>query len=441
MSTDNKKQTLRLINSDCVAAMEAMPEGSIDAVICDPPYGISFMSSAWDRNEGCIAFSPDFWNAAYRVLTPGGIVKAFSGTRSYHRQAAAMYKAGFEELPMDSWAYGCLSDDSEIMVQTPDGQNCVGWKLGVDLVPGDCIRVWDPATLSFGWHVLSADEIRLYDYDSDVSGNMVVLSIEDYKLGHLPWQILTPNHRVYHMVKDVLTITEAKDLPVYQNGTACYIDVLRDEVYLTNGGTDRQMLTEECWRSPEGMPYKGKVWCVTVPTGAFVARRTIGTGVDGEYLTFVSHNSGFPKSLNVSKNLLKQMWRARESAALDGLVKLGFSTPAWAAPSVQPDPSNKQHTVTIDGAPVTVQQTPSGTFIKPDYIKPEMKQVPFSGNALMRHGGDNTRPWMEEALKNGFHEQIDYSTSVCPEADLWAGWGTAAKPAWEPILIGRKPVL
>jgi len=39
--------------------------------------------------------------------------------------------------------------------------------------------------------------------------------------------------------------------------------------------------------------YKGKMWCVEVPTGAFVARR------NGKI--FITGNSGFPKSLNVGK--------------------------------------------------------------------------------------------------------------------------------------------
>lgn len=66
------------------------------------------------------------------------------------------------------------------------------------------------------------------------------------------------------------------------------------------------------------------------------------------------------------------------------------------------------------------------------------KRVPFTGNALMRTGGQNTRPWMEEALKKGYHE-LPGDEPESPEAKLWDGWGTAHKPAWEPVLVGRKP--
>lgn len=43
---------------------------------------------------------------AYRVLRPGGIIKAFSGTRTFHRLALAMEQAGFDLLPMETWNYG-----------------------------------------------------------------------------------------------------------------------------------------------------------------------------------------------------------------------------------------------------------------------------------------------------------------------------------------------
>ena len=32
------------------------------------------------------------------------------------------------------------------------------------------------------------------------------------------------------------------------------------------------------------------------------------------------------------------------------------------------------------------------------------------------------------------------TASATPEAAQWAGWGTALKPAWEPIIVARKPL-
>ena len=42
----------------------------------------------------------------HRVLKPGGVIKAFSGSRTYHRLAAAMADAGFIEIGLEAWTYG-----------------------------------------------------------------------------------------------------------------------------------------------------------------------------------------------------------------------------------------------------------------------------------------------------------------------------------------------
>lgn len=41
-------QLLTLRHGDCVARMAEMPEGNIDAIVCDPPYGLEFQGKAWD---------------------------------------------------------------------------------------------------------------------------------------------------------------------------------------------------------------------------------------------------------------------------------------------------------------------------------------------------------------------------------------------------------
>lgn len=52
-------------------------------------------------------------------------------------------------------------------------------------------------------------------------------------------------------------------------------------------------------------------------------------------------------------------------------------------------------------------------------------------------GGD--RPWMTAAREKGFHEAIS-DEAISDEAVEWQGWGTALKPAYEPICLARKPI-
>ena len=43
---------------------------------------------------------------AFRVLRPGGVIKAFGGTRTFHRLVGAMIDAGFVEIGVEAWTYG-----------------------------------------------------------------------------------------------------------------------------------------------------------------------------------------------------------------------------------------------------------------------------------------------------------------------------------------------
>jgi site-specific DNA-methyltransferase (adenine-specific) len=53
-------------------------------------------------------------------------------------------------------------------------------------------------------------------------------------------------------------------------------------------------------------------------------------------------------------------------------------------------------------------------------------------------GKADTRPWIEKSREIGYHE-VDGNTPATPEAEKWSGWGTALKPALEPITMARKP--
>jgi DNA modification methylase len=93
-----------LRHGDCVELMRAMPENSVDSIVTDPPYELSFMGKTWDGAG--IAYSLDMWREAFRVLKPGGHLLAFGGTRTYHRMACAIEDAGFEIRDSIHWVYG-----------------------------------------------------------------------------------------------------------------------------------------------------------------------------------------------------------------------------------------------------------------------------------------------------------------------------------------------
>jgi site-specific DNA-methyltransferase (adenine-specific) len=94
--------TWRVDHGDCLDLLRAMPDASVDAVVTDPPYGLSFMGKKWDYDVPAV----EVWAECLRVLKPGGHLLAFAGTRTQHRMAVRIEDAGFEIRDMIAWVYG-----------------------------------------------------------------------------------------------------------------------------------------------------------------------------------------------------------------------------------------------------------------------------------------------------------------------------------------------
>jgi DNA modification methylase len=140
--------TARVLVGDCREVLSTMEANSIDACVCDPPYGLEFMGKEWDRlvdpqyqkfgemssgnilhdtpafgirhrnhdekNVGRLteerramqAWHETWAREVYRVLKPGAHLLAFSGTRTSHRMVCAIEDAGFEIRDCLMWLYG-----------------------------------------------------------------------------------------------------------------------------------------------------------------------------------------------------------------------------------------------------------------------------------------------------------------------------------------------
>lgn len=134
-----------VLNADCLEAMRSMEDCTFDAVVTDPPYGLSFMGAEWD-SFGTDTRQPGdehYWvpdnpfgrasvrygwnqdkaklalsNAAFqdimthifsevlRVSKPGAHLLCFGGTRTFHRMACAIEDAGWEIRDCIMWVYG-----------------------------------------------------------------------------------------------------------------------------------------------------------------------------------------------------------------------------------------------------------------------------------------------------------------------------------------------
>ena len=93
---------MQILNGNNLDLLKTLPDNSVDSVVTDPPYGLSFMNKKWDYDVPSV----EFWKEAYRVLKHGGHVLSFGGTRTYHRMVVNMEDAGFEIRDQIMWLYG-----------------------------------------------------------------------------------------------------------------------------------------------------------------------------------------------------------------------------------------------------------------------------------------------------------------------------------------------
>ena len=95
-------EQIRLFNEDCLVSIKELPDNSVDSIVTDPPYGLSFMNKKWDYDVP----STEIWEECLRVLRPGGHLLSFAGSRTYHRMAVRIEDAGFEIRDQIMWIYG-----------------------------------------------------------------------------------------------------------------------------------------------------------------------------------------------------------------------------------------------------------------------------------------------------------------------------------------------
>lgn len=82
--------------------LKTIPDNSVDSIVTDPPYGISFMGKKWDYQVP----SREIFSEILRVLKPGGHMLCACGTRTQHRMAVNIEDAGFEIRDVVTWLYG-----------------------------------------------------------------------------------------------------------------------------------------------------------------------------------------------------------------------------------------------------------------------------------------------------------------------------------------------
>lgn len=100
----------KAVEGDCLDALKAIPDNSIDALCTDPPGGISFMGKKWDHDKGgrkqWIAYMAERFAECLRVMKPGAYGLVWAIPRTSHWTGTALEDAGFEVRDVVSHLFG-----------------------------------------------------------------------------------------------------------------------------------------------------------------------------------------------------------------------------------------------------------------------------------------------------------------------------------------------
>lgn len=121
----SKKVDVRLYQGDCLQVLQAIPSGTIDALISDPPYGLTsninifemlaeflkgndykinqpgFNGNIWDS----VIPGPKTMSEVFRTMKPGAYAAVFSAKRTVDLMILSMRIAGFEIKDLIQWTH------------------------------------------------------------------------------------------------------------------------------------------------------------------------------------------------------------------------------------------------------------------------------------------------------------------------------------------------
>lgn len=184
-----------IVHGDSIEELKKLDADSIDAIVTDPPYGLSnhsatsvadtiakwatgetdyiptgkgFMGESWDS----FVPPPALWGEALRVLKPGAHALIFAGSRTQDLMGLSLRLAGFEVRDVVQWIYGEGFPKSLNVSKAIDdelgSQSWEGWGTALKPAYEPCLLVRKPLAgtvagnvMRYGTGAINIDECRI----------------------------------------------------------------------------------------------------------------------------------------------------------------------------------------------------------------------------------------------------------------------------------------
>jgi site-specific DNA-methyltransferase (adenine-specific) len=138
---------IKLMQGDCLERMKEIPDGSVDMILTDPPYGIDYQSNFRKEKFNKIAndkkIDMGFIDDAYRKLKDGGAIYLFTRWDVYPEWKVDIERAGFKLKNLLVWhkAGGGLGDlkgayiyNHEFCIYATKGRRLLNGKRSSDVL-------------------------------------------------------------------------------------------------------------------------------------------------------------------------------------------------------------------------------------------------------------------------------------------------------------------
>lgn len=404
---------------DCISVMETLPENSIDAIVTDPPYHLTSIVKRFGASDA--APSKPGKTGAYARASRGFMGRTWDGVEIPKLEAG-----------LGHWLAGFA-----------DGEGCFTTrKVGAGFVCEFIIHVRaDDAAILRAVH--TATEI------GDIDGPRVRADGGSPMIKWIVRRQVDCAKLVQIFRAFPLRAKKARDFEIWASAVDEWIKH-EPETSWEDIRSHAEMLSAVKMYGSSFHPsqlfhyrWARQAFRILKPGGhimAFCGTRMyhrLGSAIEDagfevrDMLSWL-YGSGFPKSHNVSKAIDETMFRRWLDA--DSERRAAYDSEMHAAKSIK----RAEARATMVDKVETRWREVAGCAR--DKIRIPATSRIGSTNTM---GGDikgDSRPWIELAKERGYHE-LDGDTPATDEARAAEGWGTAFKPALEPICFARKPLI
>jgi DNA modification methylase len=399
-----------------------MADNSVDAVVTDPPYGLSFMGKQWDYDVPSV----EIWAECLRVLKPGGHLLAFAGTRTQHRMACRIEDAGFEIRDMIAWVYGSgfpKSTDISKRIDLEENKRWLDICKALDSLPISAIMdLWKE-------HSKTASTAALSFAKSPTATGM-----NTPKSGFAPEPVLLQTSQESSDVFALVAELSSKE------ALLMFPEVATSSAHTLAGESESQSLA----KSAEHLPKKYS------PTST---RTVFAQCVAKDWL-----NESTASSLKAAE-ALKTWLGSKPSSKQEATDVLCAALTADLKHIILSQSKMYQSAGTIlqtgyaSAISVTTTEYMAECLISytVDTLRKEAidkaagaERTEVIGSKLGRPGmakdGSNQRSGFDAAFGGDACGPMptDITAPATPEAQQWSGFGTALKPSFEPVIVARK---